>query len=221
MRETSRTCNFPRTTHGGKAEIVMWRRLHTVRPAPAPWRDSHVNIYHDYYYFNPPKILSTHTTTKQGFQVSTHLAFHFHSVAVRISQRLRLIKAPIHFFPVWRKKKKKKSSVAFAHRERGSGPGLSALKKILPVRFFHRTSCFFHLPDFFFLFSVRSDRHEGGLHERAGGVRLAALTWGVWVKFWKWHQPSLKKTGFWDAFTYRTKSPTPSVGIYLYPCCSQ
>lgn len=139
MRETSRTCNFPRTTHGGKAEIVMWRRLHTVRPAPAPWRDSHVNIYHDYYYFNPPKILSTHTTTKQGFQVSTHLAFHFHSVAVRISQRLRLIKAPIHFFPVWRKKKKKKSSVAFAHRERGSGPGLSALKNspcsLLPQNF--------------------------------------------------------------------------------------
>lgn len=151
MRETSRTCNFPRTTHGGKAEIVMWRRLHTVRPAPAPWRDSHVNIYHDYYYFNPPKILSTHTTTKQGFQVSTHLAFHFHSVAVRISQRLRLIKAPIHFFPVWRKKKKKKSSVAFAHRERGSGPGLSALKKFslfassteLRVSFTSPTSFFF------------------------------------------------------------------------------
>lgn len=108
MRETSRTCNFPRTTHGGKAEIVMWRRLHTVRPAPAPWRDSHVNIYHDYYYFNPPKILSTHTTTKQGFQVSTHLAFHFHSVAVRISQRLRLIKAPIHFFSRLKEKKKEK-----------------------------------------------------------------------------------------------------------------
>lgn len=169
----------------------------------------------------PPKSYPPTPPPSRAFKFPLTLLFTSTALQLGFRRGCDLLKLRFIFFPFEGKKRKEKKFSRLCPQREGLWSRAFCSKKILPVRFFHRTSCFFHLPDFFFLFSVRSDRHEGGLHERAGGVRLAALTWGVWVKFWKWHQPSLKKTGFWDAFTYRTKSPTPSVGIYLYPCCSQ
>lgn len=118
----------------------MWRRLHTVRPAPAPWRDSHVNIYHDYYYyFNPPKSYPPTPPPSRAFKFPLTLLFTSTALQLGFRRGCDLLKLRFIFFPVWRKKKKKKSSAAFAHRERGSGPGLSALKNppcsLLPQNF--------------------------------------------------------------------------------------
>lgn len=167
MTETPRICNCPApltiyfTALSRKRRICVYL-VSTVRPTAAPWRDDHVNIYLFIYPPNP------YTTTMQGFRISTHLAFHFHGVAVSTPQRLRLIKAPIHFFPLFEEKKKRRKKVQPPlPTERGAlVPGFLLSKSsasLLPEKFEFFFG-FFHLPELFSL--MRSDRHEGGLYER-------------------------------------------------------
>lgn len=141
----------------------------------------------------PPKSYPPTPPPSRAFKFPLTLLFTSTALQLGFRRGCDLLKLRFIFFPFEGKKRKEKKFSRLCPQREGLWSRAFCSKKILPVRFFLRTSCFFHLPDFFFLFSVRSDRHEGGLHERAGGVRLAALTWGVWVKFWKWHQPSLKK----------------------------
>lgn len=169
----------------------------------------------------PPKSYPPTPPPSRAFKFPLTLLFTSTALQLGFRRGCDLLKLRFIFFPVWRKKKKEKKFSRLCPQREGLWSRAFCSKKFSLFASSTELRVSFTSPTSFFLFSVRSDRHEGGLHERAGGVRLAALTWGVWVKFWKWHQPSLKKTGFWDAFTYHTKSPTPSVGIYLYPCCSQ
>lgn len=113
---------------------------------------------------------------------NTHLAFHFYCVTFRIPQRLRLIKAPIHFlclqfFSFF------KSSAAFARRKRGSGPGVFCFNNppaSSPVEEF--VSSLIYFTSWSFL-SMRSVRVQRGLHGRRGGELLAALTWDCELSF--------------------------------------
>lgn len=68
----------------------------------------------------------------------THLAFHFHRVAVRISQRLRLVKAPIHFVVVAAVQQVEKCSSNREKESRGkrerAGSAPDSAVKIRPLR---------------------------------------------------------------------------------------
>lgn len=87
----------------------MWRRLHTVRPAPAPWRDSHVNIYHDYYYyFNPPKSYPPTPPPSRAFKFPLTLLFTSTALQLGFRRGCDLLKLRFIFFPFEGKKRKEK-----------------------------------------------------------------------------------------------------------------
>lgn len=131
----------------------------------------------------------------------THLAFHFHGVAISAPERLRLVKTPIHFpgCSFCTTTPQKKVQHAFAHKKWGSRSWWAAPTKsdrfvsgrfglLASVTLFHAPGWFGYFPDV-----CPSDRSE--LSARMGGDQLTAFT-----REWSFQMTSaLPKNGIlWD-----------------------
>lgn len=149
--------------------------------------------------------------------LSTHLALHFHGVAVHVSQRLRLVETSVHLRRGGGGTEAQQAAVraAFAHRKRGSGfpaPEIPSLPRpgwrTLAVRLCRLADASF------FRSSVRSGRREEGLRGATRGARLAASTLECQSKFWNDISPP-KKNGILWGVQARLGIPAPSPRLAL------